>query len=101
MYGARTRRELFYRRDFEQLAGEFGNFSWRVALSDVAREDEGSEARGYIHQVVYDEYLSRHSDPRECEYYLCGPPAMLAATRAMLTTLGVPADRVFFDDFGI
>lgn len=100
-YGARTRRELFYREDFEQLAREFLNFSWRVALSDAVGEGEGGEARGYIHQVIYDEYLNRHPDPRGCEYYLCGPPAMLAATRAMLTTLGVPDDQVFFDDFGI
>jgi Na(+)-translocating NADH:ubiquinone oxidoreductase F subunit len=100
-YGARTSRELFYREDFEQLAREFRNFSWRVALSDMDREDEEGGLRGYIHQVVRDDYLHRHPDPRGCEYYLCGPPAMLAATRAMLTALGVPADQVFFDDFGI
>jgi Na+-transporting NADH:ubiquinone oxidoreductase subunit F len=100
-YGARTGRELFYREDFEQLAREFRNFSWHVALSDVASGDEWDGSRGYIHQAVHDEYLHRHPDPRDCEYYLCGPPAMLAATRAMLTTLGVPADQVLFDDFGI
>lgn len=93
-YGARTDRELFYGEDFEQLAREFRNFSWQVALSDASREHEGDESRGYIHQVVHDDYLHRHPDPRGCEYYLCGPPAMLAATRAMLTTLGVPADQV-------
>lgn len=100
-YGARTRRELFYREDFEQLAREFRNFSWHVALSDVASEDEWDGSQGYIHQVVHDVYLNRHPDPRSCEYYLCGPPAMLTATRAMLTTLGVPNEQVSLDDFGI
>jgi Na+-transporting NADH:ubiquinone oxidoreductase subunit F len=100
-YGSRSRRELFYGEDFEQLAREFRNFSWHVALSEPTGAVEWAGKTGYIHQVVHDEYLARHADPRACEYYLCGPPAMLSAARAMLVALSVPTEHVFFDDFGI
>ena len=32
-YGARSRREIFYKEDFDKLAREHDNFEWHVALS--------------------------------------------------------------------
>jgi Na+-transporting NADH:ubiquinone oxidoreductase subunit F len=83
------------------LARERANFTWHVALSAASAADEWSGPTGYIHEVVRDAYLSGHPDPAGCEYYLCGPPMMLRACRAMLSQLGVPAEQIFFDDFGI
>lgn len=100
-YGARSRRELFYGEELEQLARDYPNFSWHVALSAAGPSDEWQGATGYIHQVVHENYLRSHPDPAACEFYLCGPPAMLGACRAMLKELGVPDRQVFFDDFGI
>lgn len=97
-YGARGERDVPYREEFDDLAGRHANFSWHVVLSD----GEGSGAnslRGMVHQVAMDEFLRHHKNARECDFYVCGPPAMLHATREMLKEFG--AQRVAFDDFKI
>jgi Na+-transporting NADH:ubiquinone oxidoreductase subunit F len=99
-YGARSRRELFYEEEFERLAAEHPNFRWTVALSDPRPEDGWSGEVGFIHEVLLRSYLADHPAPEECEYYLCGPPLMLSAMRALLDRLGVPPENVHFDDFG-
>ena len=99
-YGARSRSDLFYVDEFEQLAREFPNFSFYVALSAPSPDDIWSGPIGFIHQVAFDEYLDTHPDPTEIEYYLCGPPMMLQCTKAMLNQLGVEPDMIRADDFG-
>ncbi len=109
-YGGRSRRELFYTDDFRSIEKDFDNFRYYVALSNATDEDkwtvmdnidgEGDGFTGFIHQVLYDQYLSKHPEPEEVEYYLCGPPLMLQAALKMLDELGVPEENIAFDDFG-
>ncbi|MBB5016224.1 NADH:ubiquinone reductase (Na(+)-transporting) subunit F [Rehaibacterium terrae] len=99
-YGARSLREAFYIEDFDRLAEEHDNFEWHLALSDALPEDEWTGFTGFIHNVVYEQYLKDHPAPEDCEYYLCGPPMMLASTRKMLHDLGVEPENILFDDFG-
>lgn len=99
-YGGRSKRELFYVEEFEQLAKENPNFSWNIALSEPMPEDNWKGYVGFIHQVLHDEYLSKHEAPEDIEYYLCGPPMMLQACFKMLDTLGVEKEQIAFDDFG-
>jgi len=99
-YGARSRRELFYVEDFDRLAAEHENFEWTVALSEPRPDDDWQGATGFIHEVLRDRYLADHPAPEDCEYYLCGPPLMVASTRSLLDELGVPPEQVRFDDFG-
>ena len=99
-YGARSLREMFYTEDFDALASEFDNFEWHVALSDPMPEDKFDGYQGFIHQVVYDNYLMDHPNPEDCEFYLCGPPPMVAAVLSMLEDLGVEPDNILLDDFG-
>jgi Na+-transporting NADH:ubiquinone oxidoreductase subunit F len=99
-YGARSRRELFYSDQFEALAEEHAGFRWTVALSDPQPEDSWSGPTGFIHELLYEQYLQAHPEPEECEYYLCGPPLMIQAVRTMLDELGVPPEHILFDDFG-
>lgn len=99
-YGGRSARELFYTEEFEKLAEENENFSWNIALSDALPEDNWTGYTGFIHQVLLDEYLSKHPAPEDCEFYICGPPMMLSAVRTMLENLGVEPENVAFDDFG-
>jgi Na+-transporting NADH:ubiquinone oxidoreductase subunit F len=100
-YGARSRREIFYQEDFDRLQREHPNFRWHVALSDPLPEDQWTGLKGFIHKVLYDEYLSRHPAPETCEYYLCGPPLMTNAVIGMLEELGVERETILMDDFGI
>ncbi len=99
-YGARSLREMFYVEDFDELAASNPNFSWHVALSDPQPEDNWSGLKGFIHQVLFDQYLKNHPAPEDCEYYMCGPPMMTAAVIKMLEDLGVERDNILLDDFG-
>ncbi len=99
-YGGRSKQELFYTEEFDKLAAENENFSWHVALSEPAPEDNWTGPQGFIHDVVRREYLSKHPAPEDCEYYLCGPPMMNAAVMKMLDDLGVDRESILFDDFG-
>ncbi len=73
-YGARSMREIFYEQDFRKIEKKFPNFSFNIALSEPVAEDNWNGYKGFIHQVLYDEYLSKHNTPEDVEYYLCGPP---------------------------
>jgi len=99
-YGARSLRELFYKEDYDTLAAEFENFSWNVAMSDPQPEDNWEGMTGFIHNVLLEEYLSKHPAPEDCEFYMCGPPIMNQAVTNMLLDLGVEPENIMLDDFG-
>jgi len=99
-YGGRSCRELFYIDEFEELEKKFPNFKLNIALSEPQPEDNWTGMRGFIHQVLLNEYLLKHPAPEDCEYYVCGPPMMLSAVRKMLSDLGVEPENVAYDDFG-
>ena len=102
-YGGRSRRELFYTEEFRRIEKEFPNFSYHVALSEPLPEDNWTSKDGYtgfIHQVLIENYLSKHPEPEEIEFYFCGPPLMNEAVVRMCEDFGVPPDNVDFDDFG-
>ena len=99
-YGARSLREMFYDDHFKDLADQFPNFNYQVALSDAMEEDDWKGSTGFIHQVLHDEYLSKHEDPTEVEYYMCGPPPMISAVEGMLDSLGVEPEMIAYDSFG-
>ena len=99
-YGARSLREVFYDHEFEDIEEKYPNFEFNIALSEPMPEDNWSGYTGFIHQVVLDNYLSKHPEPEEIEFYLCGPPMMNSAVFKMLDNLGVPKENIAFDDFG-
>jgi len=99
-YGARSLKEVFYKEEYDDLAERFDNFSWTLALDNPLPEDNWDGPKGFIHQVILDEYLNEHPSPEDCEYYLCGPPPMMSAVFGMLDSLGVEPEAIKFDDFG-
>ena len=99
-YGARSVREMFYDGHFKDIEKKFPNFTYNVALSEPMEEDNWSGYKGFIHQVLHDEYLMKHDDPTEIEYYMCGPPPMINACDNMLDSLGVDKEMIAYDSFG-
>jgi Na+-transporting NADH:ubiquinone oxidoreductase subunit F len=102
---------LFYVPHFREIEKEFPNFNFHIGLSEPLPEDNWKiktslgdrEADGYvgfIHQVLFENYLKNHPEPDEVEYYLCGPPLMNAAVLKLLDDLGIPKENIRFDDFG-
>lgn len=109
-YGGRSKRELFYVDHFRQIEKEFPNFKFHIVLSEPLPEDnwkakkdmndDGDGFLGFVHQAFIDNYLSKHPDPEEIEFYFCGPPMMNNAVVKMCDDWGVPKEHVMFDDFG-
>ena len=99
-YGARSLKEVFYKEEYDELAMKYKNFNWTLALDNPLPEDNWEGPTGFIHQVILDEYLNDHPAPEDCEYYMCGPPAMMNAVFGMLDDLGVESEAIRFDDFG-
>ena len=99
-YGARSKREMFYEDDFNAIQKENDNFTWHCALSDPLPEDDWTGHTGFIHQILYDEYLKNHPSPEDCEFYVCGPPIMNECVINMLIDIGVERDDIMLDDFG-
>lgn len=99
-YGARSKREMFYVEDFDMLAKENDNFEWHVALSDPLPDDNWTGYTGFIHNVLFEEYIKNHPAPEDCEFYMCGPPMMNSAVIKMLLDNGVEPENIFLDDFG-
>ncbi|MCK9635356.1 MAG: NADH:ubiquinone reductase (Na(+)-transporting) subunit F [Methylobacter tundripaludum] len=99
-YGARSKREMFYVEDFDMLAKENDNFEWHVALSDPLPEDNWTGYTGFIHNVLFEEYIKNHPAPEDCEFYMCGPPMMNSAVIKMLLDNGVEPENILLDDFG-
>ena len=99
-YGARSMREAFYVEEFNELAKENPNFTWHLALSDPLPEDNWTGYTGFIHNVLYENYLKDHPAPEDCEFYMCGPPMMNSAVIKTLLDLGVERENIMLDDFG-
>jgi len=99
-YGGRSLRELFYVDQFREIEEQFPNFRFQIGLSEPEPEDHWDGYVGFIHQVLYDNYLRDHPAPEDIEYYLCGPPMMNQAVFKLLDDLGVENENIAFDDFG-
>ncbi len=98
-YGARSIPELFFDDEFSRLAEKYDNFRYNVALSQPEPDDHWEGMTGYIHECLLENYLARHADPTEIEYYLCGPPMMVDAVEAMLDNMGVEPEMIAYDKF--
>lgn len=99
-YGARSAREVFYEDQFRAIEKEFPNFRFEIGLSEPKPEDNWTGYTGFIHNIIYENYLKNHEAPEDIEYYLCGPGPMTAAVTLMLDNLGVPAENIMYDNFG-
>ena len=99
-YGARSLRELFYQDEYDKLAADNDNFEWHVAMSDPQPEDNWQGKTGFIHNVLYEDYLKDHPAPEDCEFYMCGPRIMNQSVINMLLSLGVEPENIMLDDFG-
>ncbi|MCK9534957.1 MAG: NADH:ubiquinone reductase (Na(+)-transporting) subunit F [Pseudomonas sp.] len=99
-YGARSMREAFYVEEYDKLQAENPNFTWHLALSDPLPEDNWTGPTGFIHNVLYENYLKDHPAPEDCEFYMCGPPMMNKAVVNLLENLGVEPENILLDDFG-
>ncbi len=94
-FGARTKKDLYYTEEFQELSKEFPNFQYYPALSEPLEEDNWTGDVGLITEVV-DKYCTELD---EGEAYLCGSPGMIDACFAVLERNGMPPERIYCDKF--
>ena len=102
-YGARALNEVFYLDDFLAIEKEFPNFHFHLALDrpDPAADAAGVKyTAGFVHNVMWQEYLCNHPEPEDIEYYMCGPGPMSKAVNGLLDSLGVDPSMIHYDNFG-
>jgi len=98
-YGARSKQEIFYQDYFQNLAKTHHNFTFHLALSSPLFEDNWVGSVGFIHEVIWENYLRNNPKAVAAEYYLCGPPMMIRACTRMLSEIGVPISNIAYDEF--
>ena len=102
-YGARALKEVPYMDEFLEIQREFPNFKFHLALD---RPDPQADAAGvkytpgFVHNVLYENYLKNHQAPEDNIYLMCGPPMMISSVVKMLDSLGVPPENILYDNFG-
>ncbi len=76
VYGARNQAELYYHREFVDLAAKHPTFTYLPALSDEPADSDWQGFRGYVHEAAKAHF---NNDFRGQKAYLCGPPIMIDA----------------------
>ena len=102
-YGARALKEVPYLDEFHAIEKDFPNFSFNLALDRPDPEADAAGVKytpGFVHNVLYENYLKNHQAPEDCIYLMCGPPMMIASVVKMLDSLGVPPENILYDNFG-
>jgi propane monooxygenase reductase subunit len=93
-YGARGRRDLCFDKELRELEEALPGFRYVPALSESADDSWDGEV-GLITDVV-----RRHeSTLAGADAYVCGPPPMVEAAIPLLTQLGTPEKRIYYDKF--
>ena len=102
-YGARALKEAPYMEDFRGIEKDFPNFKFNLALDRPDPEADAAGEKytaGFVHNVLFENYLKNHEEPESCLYLMCGPPMMVASVEKMLDSLGVPKENILYDNFG-
>ena len=106
-YGARSIKENIYQEEYEALAKEFPNFTYRLVLSEPLPQDiaEGWPEKdplrtNYLFRAFEQGQLKYMEYPEECLYYVCGPPMHNTSVLKLLADYGVPRESIILDDFG-
>jgi len=98
-YGARSKQELYYLDYFTELAKAHPHFTFHPALSAPLPGDDWSGHTGFIHEIVLENLLKFHANPKAVEFYLCGPPMMIKACVKTFSDLGVAPEQIACDEF--
>lgn len=105
VYGSLKYDDIALRQEVEQLSARYGMQVHHI-LSEESHPplppagalprvtvSGGFVSRGYLERVV--------PDVAERDVFLCGPPVVMRLVRKDLTALGVPAARVFAEQFSL
>jgi len=93
LFGARYEQDIYYREEFERLAGAHPNFHFLPTLSRGGPEWKG--LRGYVQDHVR-EIVGTRTD---MQAYICGLDKMVSANRALLKSLGWDRKSIRYEKY--
>ncbi|HUK07273.1 MAG TPA: MOSC and FAD-binding oxidoreductase domain-containing protein [Stellaceae bacterium] len=97
LYGVRNDRDYIMRTHLEAVATIHQNIHLHIFYSRPSREMDGPG----VHSGHIDLGAMQHLIPSNAyDFYVCGPPSMMASVTGDLEAWGVPADRVHTEAFG-
>lgn len=98
-FGARTRKDLFYVDELQEVEKKWPNFHFVTALSEPQPEDDWKGEVGLITDVL-DRYLKEKvGQDLPKEGYLCGSPGMIDACVRVMQNNGIKEDKIYYDKF--
>jgi ferredoxin-NADP reductase len=95
LYFVRTREDIMFRQEFEDLGGRSKTFRYHVVLSNPDPGWQGE--RGHIRPEFVRNAVPE-TDGRV--FFLCGPPPFMDEARRILSNLGIAAERIRQETFG-
>jgi len=95
LYCVRTNSDVIFESELEQLGSRLKNFRYHVLLSQPHAEWSGP--RGHVSREFIQDTVKDVATP---DFFLCGPPAFMDLSRAMLIEMGVKPERIMQESFG-
>lgn len=93
-YGVRGPNDVAYHDTFREWQDRFGHFDFVPVLSGPLADDWTGETG-----LVADVMARRESSGGASEVYTAGPPPMVKAVVSASSQLGVPTERIRYDEF--
>ncbi|MEW6710121.1 MAG: FAD-binding oxidoreductase [Candidatus Riflebacteria bacterium] len=92
-FGAVSQRDLYYVEEFKEIEKKHSWFKFIPALSN------DKTGHPYQNGLITDVVAGHYQSLAEMEAYLCGSPGMIGACEKVLTSKGMPVNRIFYDKF--
>jgi len=95
LYCVRTRSDIIFHRELEELKTRLNNFRYHLLLSQPDAEWTGP--RGHVSREFVEDRIKHHEAP---VFFLCGPPPFMEACHGVLTGMDVKPERIKQESFG-
>lgn len=92
----RDLQHFIFESELKRLQAQFDNLHVHVAMSRIEKEVNGY-TRGRLNKAMLAEWVPDIASKR---IHICGAPAMMEATKAMLAELDVKAENIHTENFG-
>ncbi len=97
-YSVRVPEDIIFKDEFEQLCKANPNFKFFVTCTRVPPQDTSwTGLRGRIRPDMVRQFTE---DPERTVYYGCGSHDFVVGTAKMLLDMGLPKQRVIYEDWG-
>jgi ferredoxin-NADP reductase len=95
LYCVRTSNDIIFRGELEKIQARLTNFQYHILLSQP--DADWSGPRGHISREIIETTFKYPASP---DFFLCGPPPFMDASRSILSGLGVKPERIRQESFG-